>query len=37
MKLNRNYQYIILCEDIQMRTFILSFLDEQDINLKVGQ
>jgi len=31
MKLNRNYQYIILCEDVQMRTFILSFLDEQDI------
>lgn len=32
MKLNKDYQYQILCEDVQMRGFILSFLVAQGIN-----
>ena len=31
MKLSKDYQYQILCEDVQMRGFILSFLGAQDI------
>lgn len=34
MKLNNDYQYHILCEDVQMRGFILSFLDAQGIKLR---
>ncbi len=32
MKLNDRYQYAVLCEDAQSKSFLLSFLDEQGIN-----
>ncbi len=32
MKLSRDYQYHILCEDLQMRSFVQSVLAHQDIN-----
>ena len=34
MKLSENYQYIVLCEDAQMRSFILQFLKSHDINAR---
>ncbi len=34
MKLSENYQYIVLCEDAQMRSFILQFLKSHDINVR---
>ena len=32
MKLSKDYQYHVLCEDVQMRNFIHSVLAEHDIN-----
>lgn len=32
MRLSKDYQYQVLCEDVQMRTFILSVLTHQGIN-----
>ena len=32
MKLSKDYQYIVLCEDAQMKAFILRFLMEHSIN-----
>ena len=34
MKLSKDYQYQILCEDVQMRGFILSFLGAQGIKFQ---
>ena len=34
MKLSKNYQYQVLCEDVQIRTFINAFLMDQGINAR---
>ena len=40
MKLDKGYQYFVLCEDAQMKSFILSFLGHQGISsrrVRVGK